>query len=87
MRIPAEAIIAPEKLRDYLLVHQDRSDKSDFPAVAGETTGAICTRPSGHWRRQKMHDVAPKRPVRLVWLQEHSGIFRFVTLVPKLKRS
>jgi len=59
MRIPADAIIASEKLRDYLLVHQERSDKSAFLAVAG---------------------------FQHVWLQESPEVFRFVTLVPRLKR-
>jgi hypothetical protein len=37
MKLPADAIIAPEKLTRYLLVHQPRGDKSAFLARAGYT--------------------------------------------------
>jgi hypothetical protein len=37
MRIPPNAIIAREKLTQYLLVHQPESDKSKFLAQAGFT--------------------------------------------------
>jgi hypothetical protein len=35
LRIPPDAIIAPEKLTRYLLVHRPTSDKSKFLALAG----------------------------------------------------
>ena len=35
MIIPKNAIIAIEKIRDYLLVPQEKSDKSKFLALAG----------------------------------------------------
>jgi hypothetical protein len=35
MRIPPDAIISPEKVRDYLLVEQPRDDKSKFLTSAG----------------------------------------------------
>lgn len=37
MKIPADAIIAPEKLTQYLLVWQPKKDKSKFLALAGFT--------------------------------------------------
>jgi len=37
MKLPADAIIAREKLTRYLLVHQTRGDKSPFLARAGYT--------------------------------------------------
>jgi len=37
MKLPADAIIAPEKLTRYLLVRQARGDKSAFLARAGYT--------------------------------------------------
>lgn len=37
MRIPADAIIADEKLTRYLLVHRPSDDKSKFLAQAGFT--------------------------------------------------
>ena len=37
MKLPANATIAPEKLRKYLLVRQSRGDKSVFLARAGYT--------------------------------------------------
>ena len=37
MRLPADAIIAPEKMTRYLLVRQARGDKSAFLARAGYT--------------------------------------------------
>lgn len=37
MKIPADAIIAPEKLTQYLLVWQRKKDKSKFLAIAGFT--------------------------------------------------
>jgi hypothetical protein len=37
MKLPADAIIAPEKLTRYLLVRQPRGDKSAFLARAGYT--------------------------------------------------
>lgn len=37
MRIPADAIIAEEKLTEYLLVHRERDDKSGFLRRAGFT--------------------------------------------------
>jgi hypothetical protein len=37
MRLPSAAAIAPEKVRDYLLVKQDRSDKSAFLQRGGYT--------------------------------------------------
>jgi Domain of unknown function (DUF6883) len=37
MKLPADAIIAPEKLTRYLLVHQARGDKSAFLKRAGYT--------------------------------------------------
>ncbi len=37
MKIPADAIIAEAKLRDYLLVYKDVDDKSLFLAQAGFT--------------------------------------------------
>jgi hypothetical protein len=37
MKLPADAIIAPEKLTRYLLVYQPRGDKSAFLARAGYT--------------------------------------------------
>src|SRR6266478_3414101 len=101
MRIPDDAIIAPEKIRDYLLVHQDRSDKSEFLAVAGftrsnwrELEAAIrALAASQDARRSASTSYGNKwivdgiitgpngrtRPVRLVWLQEQNGSFRFVT--------
>lgn len=35
MKVPADAIIPPEKLRDYLLVPRPSDDKSKFLAQAG----------------------------------------------------
>jgi hypothetical protein len=37
MKLPADAIIAPDKLTRYLLVRQIRGDKSAFLARAGYT--------------------------------------------------
>lgn len=37
MKLPADAIIAPDKLTRYLLVRQTRGDKSAFLARAGYT--------------------------------------------------
>lgn len=37
MKLPADALIAPEKLTNYLLVRQARGDKSAFLASAGYT--------------------------------------------------
>jgi hypothetical protein len=37
MKLPADAIIASEKLADYLLSEQPREDKSHFLAEAGYT--------------------------------------------------
>jgi hypothetical protein len=39
VRLPADSLIAPEKLTRYLLVPQVRSDKSGFLALAGYTRG------------------------------------------------
>jgi len=108
MRIPVDASIAPEKVRDYLLVEQERSDKSRFLAVAGftqtnwrELEGAIRalagsedaqrgqTTPHGtKWIIDGIITGPNGRPrsVRLIWLEEPSGSFRFVTLVPKVRR-
>jgi hypothetical protein len=36
MKLPPDALIAPEKLVNYLLVKQARGDKSVFLASAGE---------------------------------------------------
>ncbi len=38
MKLPDDAVIAPEKLASYLLVRQARGDKSAFLARAGYTT-------------------------------------------------
>ncbi|MCC6803094.1 MAG: hypothetical protein IT319_09435 [Anaerolineae bacterium] len=38
MKIPFDAIIANEKLTDYLLVPRQRNDKSKYLAMAGFTT-------------------------------------------------
>jgi uncharacterized protein DUF6883 len=38
VKLPAETVIAPEKLTNYLLVRQARGDKSAFLARAGYTT-------------------------------------------------
>jgi hypothetical protein len=35
MKLPANAIIAPEKVTDYLLVRQSRNDKSAFLETSG----------------------------------------------------
>jgi hypothetical protein len=35
MKIPADAVIAEAKLRDYLLLHKEVDDKSQFLAQAG----------------------------------------------------
>jgi hypothetical protein len=35
MKLPPDSVIAPEKLRDYLLRPRDDHDKSGFLAVAG----------------------------------------------------
>ncbi|HEV8604198.1 MAG TPA: hypothetical protein VGQ99_02455 [Tepidisphaeraceae bacterium] len=37
MRIPSDAIIAPEKLRDYFLTYQPKDDKSKFLLATGFT--------------------------------------------------
>jgi len=37
VKIPADALIAEAKLRDYLLVYKDTDDKSQFLAQAGFT--------------------------------------------------
>jgi hypothetical protein len=37
MKLPSDAVIAPEKLTRYLLVRQARGDKSAFLASAGYT--------------------------------------------------
>jgi hypothetical protein len=38
VKLPTDAVIAPEKLTKYLLVRQARGDKSAFLAEAGYTT-------------------------------------------------
>jgi hypothetical protein len=38
MKLPADTVIAPEKVTKYLLVRQARGDKSAFFARAGYTT-------------------------------------------------
>jgi hypothetical protein len=38
MKLPADAVIASEKLINYLLLRQARGDKSAFLARAGYTT-------------------------------------------------
>lgn len=40
MRLPPDSIIAPEKLRDYLLRPRDDHDKSGFLALAGYEAGS-----------------------------------------------
>ena len=37
MKLPRDAVISVEKLRDYLLTEQPRGDKSQFLALAGYT--------------------------------------------------
>ena len=37
MKLPADSVIAPEKLISYLLIRQARGDKSVFLATAGYT--------------------------------------------------
>jgi hypothetical protein len=38
MKLPADSVIAPEKVTNYLLARQARGDKSAFLARAGYTT-------------------------------------------------
>jgi hypothetical protein len=38
VKLPADSVIEPEKLTNYLLVRQARGDKSVFLARAGYTT-------------------------------------------------
>jgi hypothetical protein len=37
MKLPADTVIAREKLDEYLLCHRDENDKSGFLALAGYT--------------------------------------------------
>ena len=37
MKLPLDSTIAREKFANYLLLHQERSDKSRYPARAGYT--------------------------------------------------
>lgn len=39
MKLPPDTVIAPEKLRDYLLVLRPADDKSRYLALAGYTRG------------------------------------------------
>jgi hypothetical protein len=40
MNLPADTVIAPEKLRDYLLRSREDHDKSGFLALAGYEVGS-----------------------------------------------
>lgn len=48
MKLPADAVIVPEKVTKYLLVRQARGDKSAFLARAGYTSAN---------REQLLHDL------------------------------
>ena len=38
MKLPTDVVIAPDKLRHYLLLPREENDKSQFLAVAGYTS-------------------------------------------------
>jgi hypothetical protein len=108
MIIPKDAIIADEKIRDYLLVPQDEDDKSQFLAMAGYSK-------EDFWElvRDIREQILPAKStfqydrgygpvfahrgtlrgpngvlltVRTIWIQNLSGEFRFVTLIPDKER-
>jgi hypothetical protein len=41
VKLPADVVIAQEKLRHYLLLPREENDKSKFLAMAGYTLGAV----------------------------------------------
>src|SRR5438045_2056791 len=107
MRIPLDAIISPEKVRDYLLTLQPKDDKSKFLSAAGFTRGnwrelelairklaaSVDAKPGSftpHGKKWVVDGIitGPNgRPctVKLIWLEEPSGLIRLVTLVPKVR--
>jgi hypothetical protein len=69
MKLPADAIIAAEKVTRYLLVSQTRGDKSAFLARGGYTIENA---------DQLLHDL------RSIWMKENvSGVTKFITLIPE----
>jgi hypothetical protein len=69
MKLPADAIIAAEKVTRYLLVSQTRGDKSAFLARGGYTIENA---------DQLLHDL------RSSWMKENvSGVTKFITLIPE----
>lgn len=106
MKIPADALIAEAKLRDYLLIFKEVDDKSQFLAKAGFTrdepeflevalrhlianTEAVLDRTNDYGTFYEVSgDLLGSRSrtlaVTTIWLEEKaSGIFRFITLIPK----
>ena len=109
MRLPANAVIAQEKLTEYLLQQQARGDKSAFLARAGYTPqrpeqllhdlrSQILTREAERLEANAFGQYYEIRGtlrgpngvellVRTIWMTEHlSGIAKFITLIPDIRR-
>jgi hypothetical protein len=104
MIIPADAIIAEEKIRDYLLVSHAKNDKSEYLGFAGYRRAnyqelirdlreqllpgeAIFQRQDrfGEYYAFRGHLRGPngrRIGVETIWMHEHSGKIRFLTLYP-----
>jgi hypothetical protein len=99
MKLPADAIIAAEKVTGYLLVSQTRGDKSAFLARGGYTmenadqllhdlrTQPLHSTEFGQFYEIRGPLVGPNGvtlQIRSIWMKENvSGVTKFITLIPE----
>jgi hypothetical protein len=62
VKLPTDVVIAPDKLRHYLLLPREENDKSQFLAVAGDTSANWQTLDHDLRQLAMTHEVASAEP-------------------------